>query len=73
MQFDDEWDAGDRGCGELVLDLLLRLRALPPGAVLKLTTRDLGAPHDIPAWSRLTGHALLRADPPHYFIRKKES
>ncbi len=73
LHADDAWDAGGMGCGELVFLLAMRMRALPPGAVLKLTTRDLGAPHDIPAWSRLTGHALLRADPPHYFIRKKES
>jgi tRNA 2-thiouridine synthesizing protein A len=70
---DDAWDAGDLGCGELVFDLMMRLRALGPGQVLKLTATDPGAPQDLPAWCRLTGHRLLRADPPHYFIERKES
>jgi tRNA 2-thiouridine synthesizing protein A len=69
---DDAWDAGDMGCGELVFHLAVRMRALPAGAVLKLTATDLGAPSDIPAWCRMTGHALLRADPPRYLIRRKE-
>ena len=67
------WDAGDLGCGELVFDLMMKLRALRPGQTFRLTTTDLGAPIDIPAWCRLTGNALVRADPPHYLIRRKES
>jgi len=70
---DDAWDAGDMGCGELVFLLARRLGALRPGQVLKLTATDLGAPHDIPAWCRLTGHRLLGAEPPHYLIQRKES
>ncbi|MBI5067587.1 MAG: sulfurtransferase TusA family protein [Deltaproteobacteria bacterium] len=74
MQAHDEaWDAGDMGCGELVFLLAQRLRALPPGASLLLTATDLGAPQDIPAWCRLTGNTLLRADHPRYLIRRKES
>ena len=61
------------GCGELVFLLAQRLSALRPGQVLKLTATDLGAPYDIPAWCRLTENRLLRAEPPHYFIRRKES
>ncbi len=72
-QPDDSWDAGDMGCGELVLQLAQRLRDLPPGSRLGLTATDLGTPHDLPAWCRLTGHTLLRAEPPRYLIRKKES
>lgn len=68
----DVFDAGSKGCGELVFDLMMRLRALAPGQVVRLVTTDLGAPEDIPAWCRLTGHALVRAEPPHYFIRKKD-
>jgi len=73
IQPDDAWDAGDMGCGELVFLLAQRLSALRPGQVLKLTATDLGAPHDIPAWCRLTENRLLRAEHPHYFIRRKES
>ena len=55
------WDAGALGCGELVLELRNRLRAMP-GGVLKVVATDPGAPADIPAWCRLTGNALLRQD-----------
>jgi tRNA 2-thiouridine synthesizing protein A len=64
------WDAGDRGCGELVLELRMRLAALPAGAVLELITRDRGAPADIPAWCRMTGNTLLREAHPVYHIKK---
>lgn len=70
---DDTWDAGDMGCGELVFDLMLRLRRLRPGQILRLRATDLGAPHDIPAWCRVTGNRLVRAEPPHYLIERKES
>lgn len=66
------FDAGAKGCGELVFDLMMRLRALAPGQVLHLVTTDLGAPEDLPAWCRLTGNALVRADHPDYFIRRKD-
>ena len=69
---DAEWDAGDLGCGDLVLELRIRLKAMQGGQVLRLTARDPGAPHDLPAWCGLTGHALVHADPPTFFIRRKE-
>jgi tRNA 2-thiouridine synthesizing protein A len=70
---DAEWNAGDLGCGDLVLALRLRLEAMPPGRVLKLTALDSGARADIPAWCRLTGHALLDERHPVYLIRRKET
>ena len=65
------WDAGEQGCGELVLELRLRLEKLEAGQVFKLTARDAGAPEDLPAWCRLTGHTLLRGAHPHYWIQRK--
>ena len=65
------WDAGDMGCGELVLELRLRLAALAPGDVMHLSARDAGAPEDLPAWCRLTGNDLLAARHPEYFIRRR--
>ena len=70
---DEAWDAGGMGCGELVFELMLRLRAMRPGAVLALTAADPGARYDLPAWCRMTGNPLLRAEHPHYLIRRKES
>jgi tRNA 2-thiouridine synthesizing protein A len=60
------------GCGDLVLELRGRVEALVPGRVLRLTARDPGAPADIPAWCRMTGHALVSAQHPIYLIRRKE-
>ncbi len=67
------WDAGEMGCGDLVLELRTRLSALPPGTVLEVIARDPGAPEDLPAWCRLTGHRLLRAKPPRYLIRRRDT
>ena len=69
---DAEWDAGDMGCGDLVLELCARVEALVAGRVLRLTARDPGARADIPAWCRMTGHALVSAQHPIYLIRRKE-
>lgn len=72
IQFDKEWDAGDMGCGDLVLELRLTLKAMQGGQVLKLRATDAGAPQDIPAWCGLTGHTLLETDPPFYIIKRKD-
>lgn len=67
-----EWNAGDLACGELVLELRGRLRAMSPGCIIKVTALDPAAPEDIPAWCRLTGHTLVYSKHPQYFIRRKE-
>lgn len=69
---DVDWDAGDLACGELVLELRLRMRQLASGQILRLTARDPGAPADIPAWCRMTSHTLLQTNPSAqvYFIQR---
>ena len=67
---DAEWDAGDLGCGDLVLELRMRMNAMQPGEVLRLVALDPGAPADIPAWCRMTGNTLLDRQPPVYLIRR---
>ncbi len=69
--FDDVFDSLDRGCGDFLLELRLQIAALPAGAVLMVASRDAGAPVEVPAWCRLTGHLLLEAQPPFYLIRKR--
>ncbi|MCK6459163.1 MAG: sulfurtransferase TusA family protein [Planctomycetes bacterium] len=66
------WDAGDMGCGDLVLELRRRVKALAPGEVLEVRALDHGAPEDLPAWCGLTGNRLLRAEPPRYWIERKK-
>ena len=67
----DWWNAGNLGCGDLVLLLRTKLKAMNPGDILRLTALDPGAPEDIPSWCRLTGNSLLRASHPDYFIQRK--
>ena len=69
----DEWDAGDMGCGEILILLRSRMKRLCPGEVLKLTAHDPGAPEDLPAWCRLTGRRLLRAAHPDYWIEQRRA
>lgn len=66
------WDAGDLGCGDLVLLLRGKLRAMLPGELLELTALDLGAPEDIPAWCNMTGNQLVFQEHPLYLIRNKD-
>lgn len=70
-------DAGDLGCGELLLELVAPMRTLPPGRIVRLVTSDPGAPADIPAWCRLTGHLYLGSGQqddgrPHHDIQVRE-
>lgn len=69
VAFDAEWDAGDLGCGELVIELRFRLAELPPGGTIRVRATDTGAAEDLPAWCRMTGHTLVRHDPQtHHFL-----
>ena len=70
--FDEVYDSVDRGCGDFVMDLRTVMRELPAGTVLMVASRDAGAPIEIPAWCRLTGHRLLDAAPPYYLLQKRE-
>ena len=61
IEHNHEWDAGELGCGELVLGVRKRLRA-QPGKILKLIAHDRGAAVDLQAFCNLTGDALLAID-----------
>ncbi|MCJ1899496.1 MULTISPECIES: sulfurtransferase TusA family protein [Paracoccus] len=67
------FDAGARGCGELVVLLRIRLRKMP-GRVLRVVATDPGAPEDIPAWCRMRRCDLLRHDPAthSFWIRSRD-
>ncbi len=72
VDHDLEWNAGELGCGELVLELRQRMRQAP-GKVFKVIALDAGAPADIPAWCRMTSNILLAHDPQSraFWIRAK--
>ena len=65
------WDAGETGCGELIVGLGRQLQMLHQNELLEIVARDSGAPNDLPAWCRMTGHALVSAEHPVYVIQKK--
>lgn len=52
-------DGGDRACGELLLVLAQRVRALPVPTRIRLIATDPAAVVDLPAWCHLTGHEYL--------------
>ncbi|MGD8897082.1 MAG: sulfurtransferase TusA family protein [Acidobacteriota bacterium] len=68
---EQRWDAGETGCGQLVFELRLRVNGLKPGDRLEVIARDPGAPTDLPAWCRMTGHTLLSAQHPVYVIERR--
>ena len=72
VAYQQEWDAGDLGCGELVIELRFRLKAMQPGEVIRVHATDLGAPADLPAWCRMTKDTLVNydADAKMYYIRR---
>jgi tRNA 2-thiouridine synthesizing protein A len=67
----ERWDAGEMGCGRLVLELHARMSRLKPRERMEVLARDPGAPTDLPAWCRMTGHTLVSADPPVYVIERR--
>jgi tRNA 2-thiouridine synthesizing protein A len=69
----EKWDAGEMGCGELLIELASRMKKLTPGQVFELTALDSGAVEDMPAWCGLTGHTLVSAKHPVYQIRRREN
>jgi tRNA 2-thiouridine synthesizing protein A len=68
-----KWDAGDMGCGELLIHLAGRMLALAPGQIFELRAQDPGAVEDIPSWCRLTGHSLVFAEHPIYRLRRRSN
>ena len=67
------WDAGETGCGGLIVGLKRQLTPLEPGDVLEVVARGEGAPVDLFVWCRMTGHALLLEAPPRFLIQQRGS
>jgi len=65
-----DWNAGDAGCGALVMGLKHELDQIEAGDLLKVTARGEGASVDLPSWCGITGHELVAADHPIYVLRK---
>jgi len=48
-----------------------RLDRMLPRQVIKVIALDPGAPADMPAWYRLTGHTLRHEEHPVYLIERR--
>jgi SAM-dependent methyltransferase/TusA-related sulfurtransferase len=69
-------DGCGQSCGTLEPQMRLRMRALESGQILEVRADDPTARLGVPAWSRLTGHALIATieDDTHrtrFFLRKR--
>lgn len=72
---DYELDAGEAGCGDLVMLIFQEMKKLGPGETLRVAAYDAAAEVDVPAWCRSTGNALLAQDltvqPKLFLIQKR--
>lgn len=50
-------------CPVPIIRLARAAAGLAPGSLVALLTDDPAAEHDVPAWCRLRGHALLSSEP----------
>ena len=66
------WRAGEAGCGSLIVGIKKQIGQIRCGELLQVTALSAGARADLPAWCRVTGHALISADHPVYVFRKKD-
>ncbi len=66
------WEAGETGCGQLIVGLKREIGQIQAGELLQVTALDAGAPADLPAWCRMTGHALVSANHPTDVLKKKD-
>ena len=71
LEIASKWEAGETGCGVLIVGLKREIHRIQAGELLRVTALDAGAAADLPAWCRLTGHTLVAADHPTYVLKKK--
>lgn len=72
LKIERHWQAGETGCGGLIVGLKCQIGQMQAGDLLKVTALDAGAPADLPAWCRMTGHTLVSANHPVYVLKKKD-
>lgn len=74
-EYQRDWDAGDLGCGDLVLQLHFLFADMLPGQIIRVRATDTGATHDLPAWCRLTGNAMVHMQPQDhlFWISRREA
>lgn len=56
-------DLGEKGCGQLVMEIMLAMKPLKAGQTLLVVAYDSAASVDIAAWCRMTGNILHQPPP----------
>ena len=65
------WEAGEAGCGALIVGLKREIEQIEAGELLQVTALDAAAPIDLPAWCDMTGHMLVAEHHPTYVLKRK--
>ncbi|MBB5173362.1 sulfurtransferase TusA family protein [Texcoconibacillus texcoconensis] len=76
VKIDFVYDAGSASCGELIMNIYLKMKQLEVGQVMEVISYDLSAVEDVPSWCRMQGHTLLHSEQggllqTHFFIQKE--
>ena len=71
--YEEVFDTLERGCGDFLLELRTLIAEIAPGTSVLVASRDAGAPIEVPAWCRMTGHTLREARPPFFLIEKRKT
>lgn len=66
--YDNEFNAKELGCGDLVMALFKFFKPLDSGTVVRVKALDGG---DVMAWCRSTGNTMRDGQPPYFLIEKK--
>ena len=69
--YDVAYNGKEEGCGELIMNLFVFFKSVKPGMKVCVTAFDVGAPHEIESWCRLTNKILHESQHPYYLIEKK--
>ena len=65
------WNAGDAGCGALILGLKQEMDRIEAGELLEVAARDAAAPIDLLAWCQMTANTLVAEDHSTYVLKKR--
>jgi len=61
-------DAGELGCGELIMRMKEVIQPLASGTRVLVVARDYGAAPELGAWCHMTGNRLVRDDREYFLI-----
>ena len=64
------WDAGEAGCGKLIVGLRREINRIEAGERLEVAANDPAAFIDLAAWCEMTGNILVAEHPPTYVIQR---